>query len=97
SQSAALTLGSRRTRQNPVLLPLTRGNHDRGFRQQVLLDRVDAVAARLAKAAADALVGEDDGRDEAGSFDGIAVRIGLGVHLYKLDRVIPGRGAVVHA
>jgi hypothetical protein len=63
---------------------------------------VDAVAARLATAAADAFVGQYDafvgqydGGEEAGAFDGIAFGIDQGADAREFNRVIAGAGAFI--
>lgn len=70
-----------RPRHQPVFAAFAGLDDDGGLFEQVLFEAVDAETTCLADAAADAFVGEDDGSEMAGAFDGLACGINLGVDL----------------
>src|SRR5262245_25606314 len=83
--------------RQPVLLVRARLDDDGRAAEQPLGGDVDPVAAGLAQAAADALLGLDHRRQVAAALHRVAVLVGPGAHPQELDRVVPGRVALVDA
>src|SRR5262245_29422846 len=83
--------------RQPVLLARACLDDDGRAAEQPLGGDVDPVAAGLAQAAADALLGLDHRRQVAAALHRVAVLVAPGAHPQELDRVVPGRVALVDA